>query len=147
MSCSCPTCQCDHAGEFPRFTALYSDGAIYRGGGPEDTDQVIFSLPRSWVDLPPLGVIAMLSEDSVVGRRIHRGMELIYALAPQTRGGPDITPTGPETKIFPAMLGQYGIAKVGEHTTTAKYHAAMRLLLEDTHVPMQSATSPFELEQ
>lgn len=147
MKCDCPTCCCDHAGKFPRFTFFYSDGSVYRGGGPEDTDQVVFSYPRSWFDMPPLGLTIGLSEDRVVGRRVHRGMELVYALAPQTRGGPDITPTGHETGLIPALCGQYGLVKLGEHATTEKYHDTMRLAIKDTHVPRKGAGSPFELNR
>lgn len=143
----CPTCCCDHAGTFPKFAFYYADGSVYRGGGSDDTDQIVYSLPRSWVDMPSLGLTIGLSADPVVGRRIHRGMEQVYALAPQCRGGPDITPTGPETRLIPAVCGQYGIVKLGEHATTAGYHEMVRRAMEDTHVPMSGNTSPFELEQ
>jgi len=143
----CPTCCCEHAGTFPRFAFFYADGSVYRGGGPDDVDQVVYSLPRSWVEMPALGLTIGVSEDSVVGRRFHRGMEQVYALAPQTRGGPDLTSTGPETRLIPAVCGQYGIVKLGEHAPTTIYHEVMRRAMDDQHVPRQSARSPFELEQ
>lgn len=140
----CETCCCEHAGKFPRFAFFYSDDSVYRGGGPEDTEQVVYSLPRSFVELPLTGLTIAMSEDSEVGRRNHSGMEQVYALAPQTRGGPDITASGPETRLIP-MLAQYGIVKLGEHARTERYHEIMRRAMADDHVPMQSAKSPYEL--
>jgi hypothetical protein len=147
MANHCPTCCCEHAGKFPRFAFYYADGSEYRGGGPDDTEQVVYSLPRSWVEMPALGVMVGQSEDPVVGRRNFRGAEQYYALAHQCRGGPDVTITGPETRLVPVVCGQYGIVKLGEHTTTAGFHEFMRRAQEDKHVPPQSARSPNELVQ
>ncbi len=74
-------------------------------------------------------------------------MEQVYVLAPQTRGGPDITSTAPETRLIPAICGQYGILKLGEHAQTEQFHAIVHEAMKDEHVPEQSAISPFELKQ
>lgn len=144
----CPTCCCEHAGKFPKFSFYYADGSVHRGGGPEDLDQIVYSLPRSWVEMPALGVMVGLSEDRDVGRRRHAGMEQVYALAPQCRGGADIAPTSPQSRLIPIVCGQYGIVKLGEHATHHRYSETMRRANEDTHVIQQSvAMGPYEVRQ
>jgi len=138
MACDCPTCQCDHAGKFPRFAFYYTDGSIYRGGGPEDKDQVVFSLPRSWFDMPSMGVGVGLVEDSETGRFVLSGREQYYALAPQTRGGPDVTFTGVESRLIPVVTAQYGIVKLGEHMQSRRYYDLLNSTKDDEHVPVSS---------
>lgn len=139
MTCECPTCQCDHAGTFPRFSFYYTDGKVYRGGGPEDLEQTVFSLPRSFVEMPAFGVGIGLVEDPVVGRFTLRGKEQYYALAPQTRGGPALTFSGVESRLLPAMSGQYGIVKLGEYMSTDRYYELIDRSKSDEHVRVKSA--------
>ena len=145
MSGHCQTCCCEHAGKFPRFAFYYSDDSVRRGGGSEDTEQVVYSLPRSFVEMPLTGLTVAMSEDAVVGRRSHSGSEQVYALAPQTNGGPDITASGPETRLIP-MLAQYGFVKLGEHARTERYYEIMRRAMDDDFVPRASAISPYQLK-
>ena len=147
MACDCPTCQCDHAGKFPRFALYYADGSVHRGGGPEDRELVVYALPRSWVEAPALGVLIGLSENEANGRDWHRGGEQYYAVPHGARGGPAITASGPETRLVPFVCGKLGLVKLGEFMHTADYHAAVRRAMDDGYVPAQKPKSPFELEQ
>jgi hypothetical protein len=117
---------------------------VFRGGGPDDLDQVVYSFPRSFIEMPLTGLTVAVSEDAEMGRRSHAGAEQVYAIAPQTRAGPDITASGPETRLIP-MLAQYGFVKLGEHARTEEYQRVVRLAHDDEHVPKRSARSPWRL--
>lgn len=142
----CPTCCCRHAGRFPRFAFYYADGSVHTGGGPDDRDLVVYALPRSWVELPPLGVLVGASENPTTGRDWHRGAEQYYTVPFGARGGPGVTTTGPESRLIPLVVGKLGLVKLGEFMQTADYHAAVRRAMDDGYVPAQRP-QPFELEQ
>ncbi len=142
----CKTCCCNHAGRFPRFALYYADGSVHGGGGPEDTDLVVYALPRSWVTAPPLGVLIGVSENTENGRDWHRGGEQYYAVPHGARGGPAITASGPETRLVPFVSGKLGLVKLGEFMHTADYHRAMRAAMDDGYVPAAPPNTPFDLE-
>lgn len=143
----CKTCCCNHAGTFPRFAFYYADGSVHRGGGPDDTDLVVYALPRSWVEMPALGVLVGASENPNNGRDWHRGGEQYYAVPHGARGGPGVTAAGPETRLIPLVVGKLGLVKLGEFMQTADYHRAMRAAMDDGYVPATPPATPFELEQ
>ena len=142
----CPTCCCEHAGTFPKFSFYYDDGSVYRGGGPEDVEQVVYSLPRSWIEMPSMGVMVGVSEDPIVGRRWHKGGEMYYAIPPQTHSGADINSSGPETRLIPFVSHALGIVKLGQHAPVKRYKEIVALAMEDGHVNPQSAISPFAVK-
>ena len=142
----CPTCCCEHEGEFPEFALYYADGSVHRGGGPEDRELVVYAWPRSWVEAPAMGLLIGASENRVNGRDWHRGMEQIYAVPFGARGGPAMTATGPETRLIPLVCGKLGIVKLGEFMRSQEYHAVMRQAMDDGYVPARKP-QPFELEQ
>ncbi len=145
MTKHCETCQCEHRGTLPKFTLLYLDGRVVHGGGPLD-DISVYSFSRAFVEAPFDGLVIGCSEAEVVGRRPHRGMEMIYYLPTSCEGGPDVVSTGPETHLLPFMA-RGGFAKMGTHVKDTTWYDFQRKLATDNHVPQLSARLPFELEQ
>ena len=146
MSCECPTCCCEHAGTFPRFSFYYDDGSVYQGGGPDDTKQKVLSFPQSWFDMPDNGVMVGVSEDPIVGRRLHKGGEMYYAIPPQTHSGSDVNSSGPETRLIPFVSHALGLVKLGQHAPVKRYKEMVALAMQDEHVPPHSANSPFAVK-
>lgn len=147
MTCHCPTCCCEHKGKFPEFAFYFADGSVYRGGGPDDQDLVVYAWPRSWVEMPAYGVVVGASENRSTGRDWHRGGEQYYAVPFGARGGPGVTQTGYETGLAPLVNGKLGIVKSGEFMRTEDFHKAMRLAMDDGFVPAQKPRSPFAFER
>lgn len=126
--------------KFPRFEIHYADGAVIRGGGPEE-EFVCLHFPKRWLEAPADGVVIINVESGHLGRRPLKESERYYCHAAEDPAGFTLGSTDPECGIGP-YLRTLGVVKEGKWVEDDRYQEILRKATESQWVPQISAVDP-----
>ncbi len=99
-----------------QFEIHYHNGQVVRGGGEDDV-YVTLRVPKSWIDAPPDGVLAVVVEDEERGVAFLRDRDY-YIIGPEDS---HFKGAVMQTKDLGPYLRSIGLVKYGLWTDSRRY--------------------------